>query len=82
MEQLVVGESIAVHGVCLTVHTVVVGGFECDASAETMKQLQQMGFEVVQRPQSGKLLVGRIAVEKLTALAQLSAIKYVAPHRL
>jgi len=36
MEHLVVGESIAVHGVCLTVHTVVVGGFECDASAETL----------------------------------------------
>jgi len=36
MERLVVGESIAVHGVCLTVHTVVVGGFECDASAETL----------------------------------------------
>jgi riboflavin synthase len=36
MERLVVGESIAVHGVCLTVHTVVSGGFECDASAETM----------------------------------------------
>ena len=36
MEHLVVGESIAVHGVCLTVQTVVVGGFECDASAETL----------------------------------------------
>lgn len=38
MERLVVGESIAVHGVCLTVHTVVVGGFECDASAETLSR--------------------------------------------
>jgi riboflavin synthase len=36
MERLVVGESIAVHGVCLTVQTVVVGGFECDASSETL----------------------------------------------
>jgi riboflavin synthase len=36
MERLVVGESIAVHGVCLTVQSVVVGGFECDASAETL----------------------------------------------
>jgi riboflavin synthase len=33
---LVVGESISVHGVCLTVHSTVVGGFECDASAETL----------------------------------------------
>ena len=36
IDRLVVGESIAVHGVCLTVETVVVGGFECDASAETL----------------------------------------------
>jgi Ca-activated chloride channel homolog len=53
-----------------------------DTSAETLKQLQQAGFEVVLRPQSGKVLVGRIAVEKLTALAQIEAIKYIAPHRL
>ena len=53
-----------------------------DTSAETMKQLQQLGFEVVLKPQSGKVLVGRIAVEKLTALAQLSAVKFVATHPL
>jgi heme-binding NEAT domain protein len=53
-----------------------------DTSAETMKQLQQLGFEVVVRPQSGNVLVGRIVVEKLQALAQLNAIKYVAPYRL
>ena len=38
MEQLVIGESISVHGVCLTVQTIVVGGFECDASAETLSR--------------------------------------------
>jgi len=38
MKQLVIGESIAVHGVCLTVQTIVVGGFECDASAETLSR--------------------------------------------
>ena len=36
MGPLVIGESIAVNGVCLTVQTIVVGGFECDASAETL----------------------------------------------
>jgi riboflavin synthase len=36
MAELVLGESIAVHGVCLTVQTIVVGGFECDASSETL----------------------------------------------
>jgi riboflavin synthase len=38
MERLVIGESIAVHGICLTVQTIVVGGFECDASAETLSR--------------------------------------------
>jgi riboflavin synthase len=33
---LVLGESIAVQGVCLTVDLVVADGFECDASAETL----------------------------------------------
>jgi riboflavin synthase len=36
IEALVLGESISLHGVCLTVQTIVVGGFECDASAETL----------------------------------------------
>jgi riboflavin synthase len=33
---LSIGESIAVSGVCLTVQAIVGGGFECDASAETL----------------------------------------------
>ncbi|HKQ70128.1 MAG TPA: riboflavin synthase [Polyangiaceae bacterium] len=33
---LALGESIAVHGVCLTVHTITASGFECDATAETL----------------------------------------------
>jgi Ca-activated chloride channel family protein len=53
-----------------------------DTSPETMKQIQQLGFEVVLKRQSGKTLVGRIAVEKLSALAQLSGIRFVATHRL
>src|SRR5262245_26790740 len=38
MAELVRGESIAVHGICLTVQTIVVGGFECDASSETLSR--------------------------------------------
>jgi riboflavin synthase len=33
---LIVGESVAVHGVCLTVQTITAEGFLCDASAETL----------------------------------------------
>jgi riboflavin synthase len=36
LDALVVGESIAVHGVCLTVQAVVPGGYEADATAETL----------------------------------------------
>jgi len=33
---LVIGESISVDGVCLTVETITDGGFACDASSETL----------------------------------------------
>jgi len=36
MGPLVVGESVAVHGVCLTVQTVTSTGFDCDATVETL----------------------------------------------
>jgi riboflavin synthase len=36
MGPLVVGESISVHGACLTVQTVTPQGFDCDATAETL----------------------------------------------
>ncbi len=45
---LVLGESIAVMGVCLTVDAIVSGGFEADASAETLA-----------RTTLGRLPVGR-----------------------
>jgi len=35
-EPLALGESISVDGVCLTVQTIVDGGFACDASSETL----------------------------------------------
>jgi Ca-activated chloride channel family protein len=53
-----------------------------DASPETIRQLQQFGFEIVIRPKSGNVLVGRVAIDKLQALSQMNAIKYVASYRL
>jgi riboflavin synthase len=38
MAPLVLGESIAVDGVCLTVDAIVPGGFEAEASAETLSR--------------------------------------------
>ena len=38
MKELVLGESISVDGVCLTVETVTGDGFEVDASSETLNR--------------------------------------------
>jgi uncharacterized protein YegL len=47
-----------------------------DASA--VAQLKQAGFEVTRA--SGKVVVGKIALEKLAALAELTTVRYIAPY--
>ena len=55
---LVLGESIAVNGACLTVDRIVAGGFECDVSSETLE-----------RTTLGDLpLGGRVHLERSTPL--------------
>jgi hypothetical protein len=51
-----------------------------DKSAETLTKLKELGFEVVLDPKSAKLLIGRLSIEKLEALAELKFIRYVAPQ--
>jgi Ca-activated chloride channel family protein len=51
-----------------------------DMSAETLGQLKQLGFELLLKPKTGKLVIGRLPIEKLTALAELKAVRYVAPQ--
>jgi hypothetical protein len=48
-------------------------------SAETIAQLKRLGFEVVADPKSAHMLIGRLSIEKLEALAGLEAVRYVAP---
>ncbi len=43
---LVLGESIAVMGVCLTVDTIIAGGFEADASSETLERTTLGGLPI------------------------------------
>jgi hypothetical protein len=50
-----------------------------DKSAETLAKLKELGFEVVLDPKSAKLIIGRVAIEKLAALTELSSVRYVAP---
>jgi TonB family protein len=51
-----------------------------EQSPEVVGQLKQLGFEIVLEPKTAKMLVGRLPIDKLAALAQLQAVRYVAPQ--
>ena len=51
-----------------------------DTSPEAVEQLKQLGFEVLLDPKSTKLVIGRIALDKLEALAELKQVRYLAPQ--
>jgi len=51
-----------------------------DKSAESLAALKELGFEVVLDPKSAKLVIGRLPIEKLEALAESKWIRYVAPQ--
>ncbi|MFP5261192.1 MAG: VIT and vWA domain-containing protein [Blastocatellia bacterium] len=50
-----------------------------DKSPEVILLLMRLGFEVVLEPKVAKAVIGRIPVENLAALAELGAVRYVAP---
>ncbi|HEX8248175.1 MAG TPA: marine proteobacterial sortase target protein [Pyrinomonadaceae bacterium] len=47
---------------------------------ETIAELKNLGFEVLTEMPSAKALVGRIAVEKLSALAEMEAVTFISPQ--
>src|SRR5215813_7738448 len=51
-----------------------------DKSAETIEQLKKLGFETLLDPQSSKLIIGGLPVEKLAALVELPGVRYIAPQ--
>ncbi len=51
-----------------------------DKSDETLAQLKALGFEVVLDPKTAKLVIGRLSIEKLAALADLKSVRYIAPQ--
>ncbi len=51
-----------------------------DKSAENLAKLKELGFEIVLDPKSAKLIIGRLSVENLEALAELSFVRYVSPQ--
>jgi Ca-activated chloride channel family protein len=51
-----------------------------DKSPAVLAQLKALGFELVLDPKTAKLVIGRLPVEKLEALAKLAVVRYVAPQ--
>jgi hypothetical protein len=50
-----------------------------DKSPAVIAALKQLGFEVVLDPKTAKMVIGRIAIEKLAALVEMKAVRYIAP---
>ena len=50
-----------------------------DKSPQVLAQLKQLGFEVVLDPKTAKMIIGRLPIDKLAALAELKSVRYIAP---
>ncbi|MEO6393595.1 MAG: hypothetical protein ABIP75_17220, partial [Pyrinomonadaceae bacterium] len=48
---------------------------------EALAQLQKLGFEIVLDPKTSRMLIGRIAIDKLAALSKLEIVSYLGPQR-
>lgn len=51
-----------------------------DKSPQVLEELKKLGFEVVLDPQSAKMVIGRIALDKLAALGEVKAVRYISPQ--
>jgi len=51
-----------------------------DKSDEAMAKLKELGFEIILNPKTAKMVIGRLPIEKLAALAEMQSIRYVAPQ--
>jgi hypothetical protein len=51
-----------------------------EKSDETIAKLKELGFEIVLDPKTAKLVIGRMPIEKLAALAELKFVRYVGPQ--
>jgi len=51
-----------------------------DKTPEKVEQLKALGLEVIFDSKSSKLVIGRLPIEKLEALAKLDFVRYVSPQ--
>lgn len=50
-----------------------------DKSKETIAALRSLGFEIVLDPKSANMLIGRVAIDRLSAMAEIKAVRYISP---
>lgn len=51
-----------------------------DKSEAVIEELKKLGFEVVLDPKTAKMVIGRLPIEKLAALAEMKSVRYVSPQ--
>jgi Ca-activated chloride channel family protein len=51
-----------------------------DKSTAAMAKLKELGFEIVLDQKNSSLIIGRLAIDKLEALADLKFVRYVSPQ--
>jgi len=51
-----------------------------EKSEANLAQLKELGFEVVLDPKNARLIIGRISIDKLEALAELTFVSYMSPQ--
>ena len=51
-----------------------------EKSDGTLAKLKALGFEVILDPKSANLVIGRLSIDKLAALAEIAEVRYAAPQ--
>ena len=52
-----------------------------DKTEANVQKLKALGFEITSDPSGSKLIIGKIAVDKLSKLAQFQFIRFIAPYQ-
>ena len=52
-----------------------------DTSAAALAEIKKLGFEIILEPKSTKMVIGRIPIANLEALAKLSSVRYISPSQ-
>ncbi len=51
-----------------------------ELKSETIAELKKLGFEVLTEMTSANAIVGRIAIEKIAALAEIDQVTFISPQ--